>query len=161
MRRWIFGLFLVILPGVAAAESWRSYHNTRFGVTADRPAGWTMAEPPENNDGRIFVSPDGSATVTISGGRALESRAEEMRRRAEPAEGETITYAKQGPNWIVTSGVRADRIFYRKAILSCRDSIWNDLTIEYPAADKTKYDSLVAHAAASLKPGPGYDTDCK
>jgi hypothetical protein len=52
-------------------------------------------------------------------------------------------------------------IFYRKALISCKDIVWNDVEIVYPAEDKAKYDSLVAHIAASLRPGSGYDAQCK
>jgi hypothetical protein len=145
----------------AKAETWRRYHNTRFGVTADYPAGWEMEPAPENNDGRVFVSPDGRARVTISGIFALDSRAEEFAAKARPFQGETVTFKARNGDWIVVSGARGSVIFYRKALLSCKDTVWNDLQIEYPADDKAKYDSLVAHIAASLKPGSGYDAQCK
>ncbi|MCW2282555.1 serine/threonine-protein kinase [Rhodoblastus acidophilus] len=156
-----FALALVLLAGPALADSWRSYHNDRFGPTADYPAGWTMEPEPENNDGRRFASPDGDASVSIYGHFALDSREEEMARKAEADEGETVAYSAKRANWVVLSGTRGDRIFYRKALLSCGDQVWNNISIEYPAQDKAKYDKLVAHMAASLRPGIGYNITCK
>ncbi|MBB4199131.1 hypothetical protein CCR94_16670 [Rhodoblastus sphagnicola] len=151
----------LLVAGAALAESWRSYHNDRFGVTAAYPAGWKMGPEPTNNDGRVFSSPDGTAQVTISGMFAVDSRQEEMASRSEPLEGETVTYSTRGDNWIVVSGTRNGRVFYRKALLSCGDRVWNDLDIDYPEQDKAKFDAIVGHMAASLRPGAGYDITCK
>jgi hypothetical protein len=164
LARWklsaIAAVAIVLAGGSARADSWRSYHNTRFGVTADYPAGWERQPAPENNDGRVFVSPDGRARVTISGIFALDSRAEEFAGKARPLDGETVTFKAQRGDWIVLSGARGSMVFYRKALISCKDSIWNDVQIVYPAQDKSKYDSLVAHIAASLASGSGYDAQC-
>ncbi|MCI4677638.1 hypothetical protein K9U39_03065 [Rhodoblastus acidophilus] len=145
----------------AAAAQWRLYHNSRFGATADYPADWKVEPAPENNDGRAFTSSDGRARLTISGIFALEGREEEFAEKARPLEGETVTYTARKGDWIVVSGLRGGKIFYRKAILSCGNKVWNDLDIEYPKAEKAKYDAVVAHLADSLRPGSGYDTDCK
>ena len=145
----------------AAAAPWPRYHNLRFGATADVPAGWKMQPAPENDDGRAFVSPDGRARLTISGIFALDARGQELAEKARPLEGETATYTAQKGDWVVVSGMRGGMIFYRKSILSCRNTVWNDLDIAYAKADKAKYDALVAHLADSLTPGSGYDTDCK
>lgn len=147
----------IIVAASAGAETWRTYHNTRFGTTAEVPANWKMGPPPENNDGRAFSSPDGRAKIIISGIFHVLPHQEEVAVHLKPGEGETITYKKQGSNWIVVSGIKGDEIFYRKSILSCRDTIWNDVSIEYPAAEKEKYDPLVARVAASLREGRGYD----
>jgi hypothetical protein len=53
----------ILFPMGALADDWRSYHNDRFGTTADVPAAWKMQPPPENDDGRIFVSPDGGEEI--------------------------------------------------------------------------------------------------
>jgi hypothetical protein len=154
-----FGLLTLVAN--AAATEWRSYHNSRFGVTAGFPADWKMQPEPENNDGRIFISPDGRARLTISGIFATESPEVERAEKAAPLPGETLTYKAAKSNWIVLSGQRSGRVFYRKAILSCRNTVWKDLDIEYPVEDKPKYDGLAAHAAASLRPGSGYDHNCR
>jgi hypothetical protein len=152
----------ILLTSGARAESWRSYHNTRFGTTADVPANWTMGPEPENNDGRKFTSPDKHAEITISGIYPNIATDDELASRLETGEGETIKFKKRQGKWVVVSGTKGDRIFYGKTLLSCGDSIANDLWIEYPAVEKEKYDALVAHVAASLRPGRGYGvTKCR
>lgn len=145
----------------AQTETWRTYVNPRFGVRALVPSNWRMGPAPANNDGRSFRSPDGRAEITISGiFNISDTIKEEMDMRANP-EGATVTYQKRGDHMIVVSGIKADRIFYSKSILTCHNTVWNDLWIEYPLSDKTKYDALVTRVAASLRGGPGYGQDCK
>ena len=73
-----------------------------------------------------------------------------------PSEGETITYKHREPRSIVISGTRGDRIYYAKSMLSCRDNVWNSVRIEYPAARKETFDSLVKHVADSLRSGHSF-----
>lgn len=150
-------------PLAAQAESWRSYHNTRFGTTADVPRGWTLVEPPPvNSDGRIFTSPDERAEIIVSGSFNVLALNEEIAILLAPTEGETITYKKQGPGWIVVSGTKGDRIFYRKHMLSCHGTIWNSVRLEYAASEKERFAPLVTHVAGSLRPGQGFETaKCK
>jgi len=51
----VFGA--LIATGSAQAAGWRSYHNDRFGTSADYPQGWAMGAAPQNDDGRMFTSP--------------------------------------------------------------------------------------------------------
>ena len=156
IRVALFAVAALVGGSAASAEGWRSYHNTRFGVTADAPADWRIGPEPENNDGRIFTSPDGRAELTISGMYSVGGPEEEFALRLTPLDGETISYKTRKDRMIVVSGAKGDRIFYRKYLLSCGGAIWNDISLEYPAAEKTRYDPLVAHVAASLRAGPGY-----
>lgn len=153
---------IAALGGPASAGTWRTYVNERFGATAEVPADWQAGEPPANGDGLAFTSPDGAATVIVSGGlQTFDTIAEAMARYETPNDGETITYRHRGERSVVVSGTSGDRIFYRKSILSCRDTIWNSVSIDYPAADKSAYDALVTHVAGSLSPGPGWQAeDC-
>jgi len=143
----------------AGAETWRTYHNPQFGQTAEVPANWTMEPPPENDDGRIFSSPDKRATVIVSGIRALDSYREEMTNESKQRDGETIKYIRRGARWIVASGTKGDDIFYRKSILTCHDTIWNSIYIQYPKVDKEKYDKFVARVSASLLHDHGFACD--
>ncbi len=146
------------LAGVAAAmspapaeDAYRTYHNDRFGVSADVPRDWRSGRPPDNGDGLQFTSPDGSATITVSGGyKIADSVAEALTSEQAPDEGETVTYQTRAPRMAVLSGMRGQTIFYRKVVVSCQDQVMNRVSIEYPLARKRQFDALVTHVAASL-----------
>ncbi len=135
----------------ARAESFRTYANDRFGATAEYPGDWRSDPPPENGDGLVFRSPDGQATITISGILNIADTPEEAMRDEEKGyDGQTVTFHQHGRRSVIVSGTQGDKIFYRKSILVCRDQIWNHVYLEYPAARKTEYDALVAKVAGSL-----------
>jgi len=152
----------ILCAGALHAEDWRSYRNTRFGTTADVPKDWTMSEAPENADGRVFTSPDKRSEIIVYGGFRIFQKAQEIADRLAPGEGETITYERQAKDWLAVSGTKGERIFYRKSLLSCHGTIWNSVSIEYPASQKKKFDALVTRVARSLRPGraEGLVTDC-
>ena len=145
---------LAFAAAATAAPQYRTYANERFGTTADVPADWKADPPPENSDGLRFRSPDARASITVSGMLNIADTVEEaMKFYEEPREGETITYRHREPRALVVSGTHGDTIFYEKHVLSCRDEIWNNVYIVYPAAEKAAYDALVTHVARSLRPG--------
>ena len=43
------------------------------------------------------------------------------------APGEMITYERREPNWIVVSGYKGNRIFYRRATLACENRQWHHI----------------------------------
>jgi serine/threonine-protein kinase len=138
----------------AIAPGWQTYVNERFGSTADVPAGWRAGTPPENGDGLTFAAPDGQATIAIFGSLNVWDKLDEAFAAHETAEtGETITYKHRDKRGTVVSGTKGDRIFYRKSILSCRGQVWNNVAIEYQAAEKQAFDAIVSHIAASLRSG--------
>ena len=151
----ILALVLALaVPAAAHAASWRTYANERFGTTADVPSDWQAGEAPANGDGLRFTSPDGQAWIIVSGSlQVSDSVGEAMAILERPNEGEQITYRHRETRLLVISGLKRDRIFYRKSILSCRDTVWNSVAIEYPSARKDSFDALVAQVAKSLRPG--------
>ena len=160
-QRWRYAVLLTasiaMLAPASAEQGYRQYRNWRFGVSADVPSDWKAGPEPENNDGLVFASPDGAATITVSGilnadsAPAAEVIADEQRAR----DGETVTYRRASARQAVISGTRGNVIFYRKAILSCNDQIVNHLSIEYPVAQKQAFDALVSHVVASMRSSPG------
>ena len=151
---------LALATPAAAGPAYKRYVNARFGVTADRPADWTPGAEPENGDGLKFTSPDGKAVVTISGSlHAFDSVKEYLDIVAEE-KGAAVTLEKRGSRSLVQSGRRGDMIFYKKSLLTCKDQVWNNLVIEYPAARKAEFDALAAHVAGSLRGGRGYQVKC-
>lgn len=158
-----FGISLAAIPIAFAETGWTHYHNERFGTSADVPAGWKMGAAPENNDGRVFTSPDDAATLIISGSLNTETDLKAAFKTYEtPNKGETITYKQRTGLAITASGTSGKDIFYGKHLLSCRNQIWNSVYLEYPASQKAVYDPIVARVAKSLRAGPGYQiANCK
>lgn len=154
---------VLALSSAAPAADYRPYANARFGTAAEVPAGWRAGPEPANGDGLVFRSPDGKASVTVSGSlHVWDSIGEAMKIYEDPEQGETITYRHREPRAIVVSGTRGDTIFYARHVLTCRDQIWNSVQIEYPAAQKAAYDAMVSHIARSLHGGPnGTVPKCK
>lgn len=145
-------LFAAASLASAHGETFRTYANARFGATAEVPSDWRSDPPPENGDGLIFRSPDGLASITVSGMLNIaDSPDQAMSEREQAGDGETITFRQRGRRTITVSGLQGDKIFYRKAILVCGDQIWNDLSLDYPAARKAEYDALVVRVARSLR----------
>jgi len=65
-------------------------------------------------------------------------------------EGETVTYFRRNPDWIVVSGFKGGRIFYRKAVIACGGTVWHHIEFEYPAARKRQMDSFVNRASYTV-----------
>jgi hypothetical protein len=43
--------------------------------------------------------------------------------------------------------------------MTCQDSIENHIWIEYPSAEKARYNPIVNHVASTLRGGKGWQTD--
>jgi len=152
---------IVALPASAAAqEVWATYRNDRFGTTIEYPARFRPGRPPENNDGLSFVATDG-ATLSVWGSLNVMEHdiagLEKFLRESLHA-GERITYRAAGKNWLVLSGARGERVFYRRHAFSHRNEIVNAFEISYPSGLATSYDPIVARIAKSLRSGRGYQT---
>jgi serine/threonine-protein kinase len=143
---------IILLAAAAArADDYRTYSNDRFGATADVPASWQADPPPENGDGLRFRSPDGKASIIVSGILNVDDDLEEaLTGEEQPSEGDTVTYRHRSGKTVTISGMHGDLIYYRKSTLVCGDQIWNSVYLEYPAAEKSKYNDLVARVARSL-----------
>ena len=63
------------------------------------------------------------------------------------ADEEVITFLQGERNWISVSGVKGNRIFYRKAIIACAGKTWHHIAFEYPADQKQRMEPFVIRAA--------------
>jgi hypothetical protein len=100
------------------------------------PGDWKLLPPDPASSERRFVSPSGDAWLS---------------ERVRNMPGEEITYERQGNGWVVVSGFKGDRIFYRKAMLACGDRQWHHLAFEYPAKEKVAFDRFVTRVSYALK----------
>jgi hypothetical protein len=62
----MLAILAVTFSGTAAnAVSWLTYANGRFGAIAAYPSDWKAGDPPYNDDGLSFTSPDGAGKISI------------------------------------------------------------------------------------------------
>jgi hypothetical protein len=144
-------LLVAVSPSVQAQEL-RGYSEPRFGTAAHVPAGW-RSEPIRGQagvSGHYFYSPDGATWIAVFGRPVPPGT---NARGAVTAADERVTYRADGASWFVRSGFREDRIFYRKALLSCGGRVAHLLAFEYPAAEKREHDRLVTALSHSLRSG--------
>jgi hypothetical protein len=148
-------LVMAVITGTASAET---YANARYDFAVDVPGDLSVAAPePDSGDGRSFRSPDNSAELLVFGGWNVEGGFDtevQARQKFETEEGWEITYAskleKEGSSY---SGAKENRIFYARIIPRCGDSGFAMYRLEYPAAEKEKYDAAINQLNASLKAG--------
>jgi serine/threonine-protein kinase len=144
---------LAVACTVAAADARRleprSTDPQRQGIAAALPPDWIVQPPDPKWHGKRLTSPNGSASLAVSEDLAGKDIGAYMRSFAE-RDGERVTYLRRGQSWIVVSGFRGDRIFYRKAMLACANRSWHHITFDYPAAEKRAYDRFVTLASHAL-----------
>ena len=141
-------------------ETWKTYFNDRFGTSIAYPSRFKPGRPPDNNDGQSFAANDGAELAAWGSFNALEHDVAGLEAflREDPKEGEQITYRAAGENWLVLSGTRRDRVFYKRHLFSHKGEVVNAFEISYPAALAANYNPIVTRIAKSLKPGRGYQT---
>jgi hypothetical protein len=145
--------------GAAAQEPAEvaTYRNERHGFSLSYPAGIFVAEPPPaNNDGRVFISRDGSARLlagalaNADGINLRDYRALVLQRSYQ---GAAIDYAPVAGTWFVLSGVRDGTMFYERVTFTCGGRLIHSWALLYPAADRRTYDRIVEQIARSYHPG--------
>jgi hypothetical protein len=112
-----------------------------------------MQPPPENDDGRTFLSSDGTAEMRVWGQyNALSETLKSKYNATLKSFNERPSYMVLEPKRYVVSGVRDDKIVYIKTIYerSKGTEVFYTLTIEYPAAEKKKWDAVVTHISNSF-----------
>lgn len=153
-------LSLAALAAPAQAQGLRSFEEREYGTLSLVPSSWRRVADPRW-EGSRFVSPDGRSSLVVyalprRGGESVEDH---MRWFAQ-LNGEEITYRRRGRSWIVVSGYKGDRIYYRKARLGCGGAVWHHIALEYPLGNKRAYDGIVTAISHSLQPSDA-ETGCE
>ena len=106
------------------------------------PREWQLQPPDPNWQGRRYVAPDGSAWLALYSANATNDAAARFKAVAF-ADGEEVTYLRGERDRLTVSGLKGDRIFYRKVALACGGTQWRHIALEYPAQAKTRFDRFV------------------
>jgi hypothetical protein len=116
------------------------------------PPGWQLQPRDPSWRGNRYVSPDGSSWFAAYS-LPTDSELKNVHMNAIASrEGEAVTYLRQEPDWLAVSGLRGNRIFYRKAVIACGGKIWHHIAFEYPAVRKREMDPFVVRASHSIDP---------
>jgi hypothetical protein len=111
------------------------------------PAGWTLQPEDPKFSGRRYMAPDGSAWLALYSAPAEKDNIAAHLKNVAFAEGEEVTYLRGARDWLAVSGLKGDRVYYRKAALSCGGTTWRHIAFEYPADQKPMLDRVVERAA--------------
>ena len=131
-------------------DNWqrRQSQRERFNPADMVPPNWQLQPPDSNWKGNRFLSADGSSWLNAYASWTVTEPITSHMQSVAFAEGETVTYLRGERDWIVVSGTRGDRIFYRKAVIACGGKIWHHVAFEYPITLKRQMDPFVIRAAA-------------
>lgn len=157
MRKLVLIALLLAITTTAADARRRGHGYLRMAGPAAAPAiealippDWQPAAQEQNWQGRRFVSPNGDAWLAVYSSPADAQALDEHLKKVAFVEGEDITYMRRDRDWMVVSGFKGDRIFYRKVVLACGGSAWRHIAFEYPAEAKRAFDRFVTRVAGAM-----------
>jgi serine/threonine-protein kinase len=136
--------------GMAPADPAERRRQREPGLADLVPPGWQLQPPDEHWKGKRFVSPDGSAWLAAYSASVTKETIASHMQTVAFADGEALTYLRGEQDWIAVSGLKGDRIFYRKAVIACGGRVWHHFAFEYPAGMKRQMDPFVIRAAGLI-----------
>jgi hypothetical protein len=138
-----------------------AYRNARYGFAMTYPSIFVLdpESVPENGDSAQFWTTDHRATVIVTGlhntvRQPVADLLREARRDILENSRGTITYERTRAGWFVLSGFVADRIFYRRTLLSRGGSVIATLWIDFPRDLRPCLDDAVTMMSHSFRPMP-------
>lgn len=84
---------------------YKLYTNGRYGFSIEYPSTFAVKVIPDNDDGRIFSSPDGEAELTVSGINNVLGETAQSCYQQELKEHPNAAYKVQRGNWLIVSWV--------------------------------------------------------
>jgi hypothetical protein len=143
---------VAVTPALAFAgeTEWRRYVIPSTGTSVDMPVSifTSDAGPPEGGTGRRFFTEDRRADLTVQSVPNPEnySPATFLTKKRPPA---GIIYKRITSDFFVVSSIREDRIWYNRC--NRGNGTMNCVLINYPAAEKRQWDSVVTRISHTLR----------
>ncbi|MCK1513354.1 hypothetical protein IVB22_12410 [Bradyrhizobium sp. 190] len=143
---------LIFAPALAFAgdAEWRRYEIPSSGTSVDMPVSifTSDAGPPEGGTGRRFFTEDRRADLTVQSvpNPENDSPATFLAKQRPPA---GIIYKRITSDFFVVSSIRKDRIWYNRC--NRANGTMNCVLINYPAAEKRQWDSVVTRISNTLR----------
>jgi hypothetical protein len=150
---WVVAAAVLLGAGPAAAQSalnWQRYNVGAHSAAADVPRAVFSedAGPAQDGTGHRFASADGRADLTvqsIDNAHGLSPAAFLAERNPPPG----IIYRRVTPRFFAVSSIRDGRVWYNRC--NRTSGAMNCVLINYPAAEKRKWDAIVTRISRSLR----------
>jgi hypothetical protein len=158
------GKFILVVAGLASAlyslavsadGNYQVYVNDKYGYSVSYPTNLKPQPVSDSGDGRVFSSENGDAELRVYAGGCYESvdeyvAAYEKEQRAGHL---AVTYTRKGRGFVVVSGLKKERIFYNKVLISGEgsDLFCTTLEFEYKQTAADKYRDATKRLSESLK----------
>jgi hypothetical protein len=143
---------VAFIPALAFAgdTEWRRYVIPSTGTSVDMPVSIFSSDagPPEGGTGRRFFTEDRRADLTVQSvpNPENDSPATFLAKKRPPA---GIIYKRITSDFFVVSSIREDRIWYNRC--NRGNGTLNCVLINYPAAEKRRWDSVVTRISHTLR----------
>ena len=143
---------LIFIPALASARDaeWRRYVIPSTGTSVDMPVSIFTSDggAPESGTGRRFFTEDRRADLTVQSvpNPDNDSPATFLAKQRPPA---GIIYKRITSDFFVVSSIRNDRIWYNRC--NRGNGTLNCVLINYPAAEKRQWDSVVTRISNTLR----------
>lgn len=152
-HRAIVAALLALWPTLVTAQQddWRKYVVAESGANVDVPSVFSQeSAKPQGGYGTRWLTADGRANLTVQSvvNDAHETPAAFLEKKHPPRE---IAYRRVTPDFFVVSGFRNGLIWYDRCNFAGR--FITCVLINYPAAEKKQWDSIVTRISNSLAHG--------
>lgn len=147
----LFLLFSLALSSTAQIK-YTSYVNDRFEFLIEYPSSLLSPQPPpENGDGRTFMSKDKKVEMRVWGQNNALSRSVEEQFAEAKGQCRKTSFERVGAMLFAFSCVKSGRIIYQKTLYRESDDVFINFLIEYPLREKKRFDPIVTRIANTMR----------
>lgn len=135
-----------------------TYRNERHGFTLNYPAQQFIALPSPTDDGRQFVSKDGSARLLVGTLPNFDNKNLRDYRTFvlnESYPGAKVDYAPLRGTWFVVSGIHNGMAFYQRVNFACGNRSINSWAVIFPEGQKAVYEPIIEQVHRDYRLGTG------
>lgn len=135
-----------------------TYRNERHGFSLSYPAAQFIALPSPTEDGRQFVSKDGSARLLVGTLPNFDNKNLRDYRTFvlnESYPGAKVDYAPLRDTWFVVSGIHNGMAFYQRVNFACGNRNINSWAVVFPEGQRVVYEPIIEQVHRDYRLGTG------
>ncbi|HET7157046.1 MAG TPA: hypothetical protein VFI87_16920 [Hyphomicrobiaceae bacterium] len=135
-----------------------TYRNERHGFSFSYPAAQFIALPSPTEDGRQFVSKDGTARLLVGTLPNFDNKNLRDYRTFvlnESYPGAKVDYAPLRGTWFVVSGIHNGMAFYQRVNFACGSRNINSWAAVFPEGQKAVYEPIIEQVHRDNRLGTG------